>query len=113
MGSVENLVSFNYSLNFSIDIASWGVASAAGVSRSYSKIFNLLQFAPPFWNGKKVETIDMVSLINPRFPATINSPKSVFTNISCTISAEQGNSTRGLNQPSPDAGFLSIPECDG
>ncbi|GEM_PF-3495008 len=39
---------------------------------------NLLKFALPFGNGRKVETIDIVSPINPRFPATINSPKNVI-----------------------------------
>jgi hypothetical protein len=38
---------------------------------------HLLQFALPYGNGKKVETIDMVSPINPRFPATFDSPKNV------------------------------------
>jgi hypothetical protein len=38
---------------------------------------HLLQFTLPCWNGKHIETIDMVSPINPRFPATINSPKNV------------------------------------
>ncbi|WAC03999.1 MAG: hypothetical protein OS112_05845 [Methanoregula sp.] len=38
----------------------------------------LLQFAHPCGNGKKIETIDMVSSIDPRFPARINSPKSVI-----------------------------------
>jgi hypothetical protein len=39
---------------------------------------HLLQFALPCGNGKKVETIDMVSPINPRFPATIDSPKNIM-----------------------------------
>jgi len=37
----------------------------------------LLQFALPCGNGKHIETIDMVSPSNPRFPATINSPEKV------------------------------------
>jgi hypothetical protein len=39
---------------------------------------HLLEFALPCGNGKRIETIDMVSPINPRFPATINSPKNVI-----------------------------------
>ena len=44
-----------------------------------SKIFlNLLEFTLPFGNGRSIETIDMVSPINPRFPATIYSTKNVI-----------------------------------
>jgi hypothetical protein len=38
---------------------------------------HLLQFALPCGNGKHIETIDMVSPINPRFPATINPPRTL------------------------------------
>jgi hypothetical protein len=40
----------------------------------------LLQFTLPCGNGKHIETIDMVSPSNPRFPATINFPENVSKN---------------------------------
>jgi hypothetical protein len=41
------------------------------------QVLDWFQFALSFGNGKHIETIDMVSPINPRFPATINSPENV------------------------------------
>jgi len=41
---------------------------------------NLLQFTLPCGNGKQVETIDIVSPINHRFPAMINYHKNVMKN---------------------------------
>jgi len=56
----------------------FGDGGLAGGIRRFLKIFSSLPF--PFRNGKHIETIDMVSPINPRFPATINSPKNVMKN---------------------------------